>query len=164
MNITTHVSIWTLVAALGGGLALPAQARDGGGDCMMRQGPRSEQMQQRMTQRMEQRQTALKADLKLTPEQEPAWQSFVQAMKPPTPPMRPNPAELEAMTTPQRLEHMKTRRAEREAHLNQRMQAIQTFYAALTPAQQKVFDAQKPMRSHGHGHGHRHGGEGRGEG
>jgi periplasmic protein CpxP/Spy len=141
-------SAWTVAFCLACVAALPAQARGpghGGGDC--RQEQPSEAQQQRMTQRMEQRQTALKAQLKLSAEQEPAWQAFVQAMKPTAKTaLRPQSTELDAMTTPQRMEKMKALRAEREAHMNQRMQAVQTFYSALTPEQQKVFDAQKSMR------------------
>lgn len=151
----THFSMWTLVAALSCAVVIPVHAYNGGqkGDCQ--QGPSSGMSQQRM-KKMEQHQAALKANLKLAPEQEAAWQAFVQAMKPPAKPERPNPAELEAMTTPQRLEKMKAMKAERDAHMNQRIQAIQTFYGVLTPEQQKVFDAHKPMRRHSHhGEGHR---------
>jgi periplasmic protein CpxP/Spy len=143
-------SAWTVAFCLACAAALPAQARGpghDGGDC--RQEQPSQAQQQRMTQRMEQRQAALKTQLKLSAEQEPAWQAFVQAMKPADMTRaRPNPAEFDAMTTPQRMEKMKALRAEREAHMNQRMQAVHTFYSALTPEQQKVFDAQKSMRPH----------------
>jgi len=150
---TVRFSMWTLAAALTCAIALPVQARDNNRDCM--QGQRAEMMQQRMTQKMEQRQATLKTNLKLTAEQEPAWQAFVQAMKPPARPARPNPSELDAMTTPQRLEKMKAMKAERDAHMNQRIQAIQTFYSVLTPDQQKVFDTQRPMRPHHREDGHR---------
>lgn len=150
----THFSIASLMLAFACTAALPAYADHHGpkGNCV--QGQMPEMMQKRMTQRMEQRQATLKADLKLTPEQEPAWQTFVQAMKPPAQTDRPNPAELDAMTTPQRLEKMKAMRAEREVRVNQRMQAVQTFYSALTPEQQKVFDAHKPMTPHQRHQGH----------
>jgi Spy/CpxP family protein refolding chaperone len=141
---STHVSIASLVLALTCATALPAYAHmhEPKGDCA--QGQMPEMMQKRMMQR----QATLKTELKLTPEQEPAWESFVQSMKPSAQVARPNPAELDAMTTLQRLEKMKAMRAERDAHMNQRMQAVQTFYNVLTPEQQKVFDAHKPMNPH----------------
>ena len=58
------------------------------------------------------------------------------------------------------------RKAERDAHMAQRMDATRALYAALDAEQQKVFDSQAPMagmagkhrgergmRGHGHDHG-----------
>ena len=54
-------------------------------------------------------------------------------------------AEEAALTTPQRLDEMVTKMAERtakrQAELLAHVAAIKQFYAALTPTQQKVFDA-----------------------
>ncbi|MDT4860280.1 LTXXQ motif family protein [compost metagenome] len=46
------------------------------------------------------------------------------------------------LTTPQRLDKMQALRAERDAQMAKRIDATKSFYAALTPEQQKVFDAQ----------------------
>ena len=46
------------------------------------------------------------------------------------------------LTTPQRLDKMQALRAERDAAMAKRIEAVKTFYAALTPEQQKVFDTQ----------------------
>ena len=71
---------------------------------------------------------------------------------------RMNPAEMQALTTPQRMEKMQAMKAERDAHMGKRMEATKAFYAALTPEQQTVFDAQ-PMRGmHGGQGGHHRGG------
>jgi hypothetical protein len=51
-------------------------------------------------------------------------------------------AEFAKLTTPQRLERMEARRAERSAMFAKRAEATKTFYAALTPEQQKTFDAE----------------------
>jgi Spy/CpxP family protein refolding chaperone len=47
---------------------------------------------------------------------------------------------------------MQTRQAERSAMFAKRADATKTFYAALTPEQQKTFDAETV---HAGGHGHR---------
>ncbi|MEN9843749.1 MAG: hypothetical protein RLZZ612_1578 [Pseudomonadota bacterium] len=145
-------SMASVALALTCGMTLAAHAHTHGpkgGDFAHGQTPEMRQ------QHVMQQQATLKAALQLTPEQEPAWERFVQQMKPLSPVARPNAAELHAMTTPQRLEKMKALRAERDAHINQRMQSIHTFYDALTPAQQKVFDAHKPMHAHQRHHGRR---------
>lgn len=131
-------------------------------------GPRHEQMAKRMAEREGQ----LKAALKLTPAQEAAWTRYTTAHQPPkqaTPPDRDAWAKL---TTPQRLDQMQAKKAERDAHMAQVVDATRALYAALDAEQQKVFDSQAPMagmdmggkhrgergmRGHEHG-GMRHGG------
>lgn len=84
----------------------------------------------------------LKAKLQLTPAQEPAWAQFTAvAAAPPHRPAgeRPNFA---AMSTPERMDAMDKMRAQRDAQRDRREAAVRTFYAKLTPAQQKVFDAE----------------------
>ena len=55
---------------------------------------------------------------------------------------RPDRAEFAKLTTPQRLDRMQTRQAERSAMFAKRIDATRSFYAALTPEQQKTFDAE----------------------
>ena len=92
----------------------------------------------------------LKAKLRLTPTQEGAWSRFASSMQPPArrdnqlkPEQR---AELDKMSTPERIDKMHAMRtqhmAEMSVAMDQRGEATKTFYAALTPEQQKVFDAQ----------------------
>lgn len=138
-----------------------ALARGGNCDGMdgMGQGPRAEQMQGKMAERMKEhmakRQADLKAKLKLTPEQEGAWTQFTTAMQPPAQgPKRPDPAEMAKLTTPQRMEKMQAMKAERDAEMTKRMNAVMTFYSALTPEQQKVFDAEHANMGPGGKHGH----------
>ncbi len=93
------------------------------------------------------RHAALKAQLNLTPAQEGAWTAFTDAAKPPMALMatRPDPAEMAKLTTPERLDKMKALRAQRMSDMASAMDkhadAVKTFYAVLTPEQQKVFDA-----------------------
>ncbi|MDP3521671.1 MAG: Spy/CpxP family protein refolding chaperone [Hydrogenophaga sp.] len=114
-------------------------------------GPRHEQMVKRMAER----QSQLKAALKLTPAQEAAWTRYTNAHQPPkqaTPPDRDAWAKL---TTPQRLDQMQAKKAERNAHMAQVMDATRALYAALDAEQQKVFDSQAPMAGMGMGGKHR---------
>lgn len=116
----------------------------------------------KMQQRMADRQTQLKEALKLTPEQEPAWNAFLARTAPE--PRMGKTGEREdwsKLTTPQRLDKMQAHQTERTAKMTQRFDATRSFYAALTPDQQKVFDTQGHgfMRAsmggkHRHGHGH----------
>jgi len=121
----------------------------------MGHGPRDPAKMQEM---MAKHQAALKDKLKITAAQETAWTTFTTAMKPPADmgkgreAMR---AEMEKLSTPERIDKMKALRAQRDAEMDKRATATKTFYAALTPEQQKVFDAQH-MRG---GHGAHHGGD-----
>ena len=107
---------------------------------------------------MDQRHAALKTQLKLTPAQESAWTAFTDASKLPAgmAVARPDPAELAILSTPERLDKMKALRAQRMSEMTAAMdkhaEAVKTFYAVLTPEQQKVFDAnamQGPGRHKG---------------
>lgn len=107
----------------------------------------------KMKGRMAKHQAELKAALKITAEQEAAWTTFTASMAPPADPkaQRPNREEMAKLTTPERIDKMKAMRTERHAvmslEMDKRADAIKTFYATLTPEQQKVFD-EKAM-SHG---------------
>lgn len=120
-------------------------------------------------QRMDKRQAELKAKLKITPAQEGAWTTFAAAMKPPAGGMmgmRHDPkvkAEMEKLTTPERIDKMRAIRAERMATMNAEMDkrgaATKAFYAVLSSEQKAVFDAVA-MRGGRHGMGGDHGGRG----
>lgn len=120
-------------------------------------------MQQRMQDHMAKRQADLKASLKLTTEQEAAWNAYTTAVKPPAMESKnlPNRDDMAKLTTPQRMEKMQAMKVEREAHMGKVMEATKTFYGSLTPEQQKLFDEQTlrgPMGGHG-GKGGRMGGQ-----
>ena len=124
---------------------------------MMRHGPMDPAKMQAM---VVQRQAALKEKLKITPAQEGAWTAFTSIMQPSVDmhkrrmEMR---AEMDKLTTPERIDKMRALRTQRDAEMDQRANATKTFYAALTPEQQKVFDAQRMRGGPGHGQGRRHG-------
>jgi periplasmic protein CpxP/Spy len=117
----------------------------------------------RMQQKMAERQAAFKTELKLTPEQEPAWNAFIARTQPQARPTRQGSHEdWSKLTTPQRLDKMQALKTERDAAMAKRVDAIKSFYATLNADQQKVFDAkhmsgfQRAGMHRGHGK-HRHG-------
>jgi len=123
----------------------------------------------KMQERMAARQAALKAKLSLSAAQEGAWNDYLAARQPPADRMAGKSLQerqkmrqdMQAMTTPERLDRMTAMKAERDARMTQRQQATRNFYSALTPEQQKVFDANTQMGAgqgtRGAKGGHRHG-------
>ena len=109
---------------------------------------------ERHEQRMQERTDALRDALQLQATQQGAWDAFKAAMKPPTKPeTKDRQAHREAfkdMNTLQRLDWMKTMKAKRDSQMDQRDQAIRSFYQQLDTSQQKTFDAQFWMRGDGH--------------
>lgn len=108
----------------------------------------------KMQARMDKRNAELKAVLKLTPAQEGAWTTYTAAMKFPADLVakRPDRAEIDKLTTPERIDKMKALRTQHMTDMNTAMdkrgEATKAFYATLTPEQQKVFDA-RATRHHG---------------
>lgn len=123
-------------------------------------GKSMERMQERRTKRL----ADLKTKLKLDASQQGAWSTFTTAIQPPPRGDRPDRAamraEFEKLTTPQRLDRMQARQAERAAMASRRADATRTFYAALKPDQQKTFDSESMHFGPRNGHGPRgeHGG------
>ena len=123
----------------------------------------------KMQARMAKHQAELKARLKITPAQEAAWTTFTASMQPTAHmmggdhPMAAQRAEFDKLTTPERIDKMKTLRTERMTEMNARMdkrgEAIKAFYAALSPEQQKTFDGEhrKMGMRKGQGWGHHDG-------
>ena len=114
-------------------------------------------MHERMQAHMAQRQGRLKETLQITPDQEGAWDAWSAAMQPPANWKRPDRAEFERLTTPERIDRMRTMRNERMGMMDRRADATKAFYASLNPIQKRVFDLETAR--HGHGGG-RHGGHG----
>jgi periplasmic protein CpxP/Spy len=123
-------------------------------------------------ERMAKRQAELKAKLKITPAQEGAWTTFTASMQPPAHMvggmgMRHDPkvqAEMAKLTTPERIDKMRTLRAERmtamTAEMDKRGAATKAFYAVLSSEQKAVFDAIAPHGGRHGGMGGEHGGKG----
>lgn len=112
---------------------------------------RMEQRRAKMQERMAAHQAQLKQKLELSAAQEPAWNTFIASMKMGEHPARSghwSRAEVQKMTTPERIERMRTQRTERQAEADKRADATLAFYAALNPAQQMTFDAQTMRYQH----------------
>jgi periplasmic protein CpxP/Spy len=124
-------------------------------------------MQAQRTERHAARMTALKAKLQITPAQEGAWTAFGAAMQPPARTLEQHAqfrAEMDKLTTPERIDKMQALKAQRDAEMAKRADATKTFYAALSPEQKKVFDTESlRMGRMGRNGGH-HGGPGMGMG
>ena len=89
---------------------------------------------------------AIKKQLSLTAEQDAAWTHWVESMTPADRLGRPDfkKADWAGLTTPQRLDKMQAMHEEHSQRMAQTLarhsEATKTFYAALTEAQQKIFD------------------------
>lgn len=127
------------------GTALYAHARGPGEhDCHMAGFDKS-----KMTEYAQKHQARLHDKLKLSAEQENAWQTFAATMKPGERPERPAADKLKAMTAPERADYMLSRVKEGEKRMEAHAAAVKAFYAVLTPEQQKVFDAEAFPFAHG---------------
>ena len=124
-----------------------------------RMAERQQAMQARMSERHTRHMERLKAELKLSPEQEAAWKAFVVRTEPQ--PFKAPAQDWSKMTTPQRLDAQQALHAERSADMAKRIEATKSFYAQLTPEQQKAFDAQsRGYQRAGMKGEYRHGGKG----
>ena len=112
--------------------------------------------------------------LQLRPEQDGALHAYLEAIKPPEgmgdrmsdrmggDRMHGEHEGAEAMTTPQRLDHMLAHLDQMRERMAARAAATKTFYAQLSPDQQKAFDAVGDRHEHG-GHGDHDGWRGHGD-
>ncbi len=105
---------------------------------------------------MAKRQAELKAKLKIEPAQEGAWTAFTQAVTPSADAFKRRQemrAEMQKLSTPERIDRMRTLRTERQAHMDKTGDAVKTFYSALNAEQKKTFDSQPLMQGRGGRHG-----------
>lgn len=146
LKITQRLACTALAAALAG-IAVPSMAQQPAQGAApaaeQAQRPRGMTPEQRQ-QFMQQRAEAFKQKLQLTPAQEPAWNTFMQSMRPnaESRQARLDMQGMDQLTTPERIDRMRALRAQRAAEMDRRGDAVKSFYATLTPAQQKTFDAE----------------------
>lgn len=102
-------------------------------------------------ERFEQRQQKLHDALTLNTDQEAAWKTYLAAIAPKQPAGHAERAAFKELPAPQRMEKWielsKTRLQQQET----RLAALKTFYATLSPEQQKVFDEQTAGGARRHG-------------
>lgn len=161
-----HLLAAAVIAAAGFGALAQAQSPTTPGPNGRPDAARIEQFRARMQQRMAERLGELKQKLAITPAQEGSWSAWTAALQP-TPHQRPDRAQFQSMTTPERIDQMRALRAQREAEMDRRMDATKAFYGSLSADQKKVFDAES-MRflarggEHHWHHGHHGGAQQRG--
>lgn len=98
-----------------------------------------------------QRQQKLHDALKLTAAQETAWNAYIAAIKPQTPVGRADRTDFKSLPAPERMEKRLERHKEHLAKQESHLAALKTFYAVLTPEQQKVFDQATVHQGRHHG-------------
>lgn len=81
--------------------------------------------------------------LKLSASQESAWQTYIAtSTKNITPTKNAGETDFNNMTSPDRMQKVIELMKERENRMQAQLTNLKTFYAALTPEQQKIFDAE----------------------
>lgn len=112
-----------------------------GGDCARHT------MKHDMGARMQQHLDRFKAELKLTPEQEPAWQAFAQAVTAQMHEMKSTweSARGRAMTAPERMQQRLHFAEQRVQGLREISHAFDNLYNALTPEQKAIADRHAAM-------------------
>ncbi|MDZ4369991.1 MAG: Spy/CpxP family protein refolding chaperone, partial [Phenylobacterium sp.] len=146
MSPIRHIA---LAAAAVGLIATTAVAQPAPGAAPGARSAPSAEMQARRDAARKQRTDDLRAILRLRPDQEPALAAYLAAQAPqrrgPGMTARPEPGAA-PLTTPQRLDRMAQRTAEMNRRHDARRKAVETFYAALAPDQQRAFDALQRLQ------------------
>jgi protein CpxP len=96
--------------------------------------------------------------LKLNSTQEAAWAEFsnkIKLVKMDKAGMESRHQDWKNMNTPDRLDKMLDSMKSRETKMSEHAAAVRTFYATLTPDQQKIFDRRFEEFQHRHGHDQR---------
>ncbi len=127
------------LVAMGALSAAPGFAQPA--DCMG--GPMGRpQAEGRQADRMKQHQQRLHDALKLTPQQEKAWEQFQSSHPAQAGGQRPDPAEFAKLPAPERAEKMLAVQKQQQEAMGKHVAAMKEFYAQLTPEQKATFDAQ----------------------
>jgi protein CpxP len=162
---TLRKTLLTGLAALSlGGAMLGAQAQTQAPDSHPKAQLSKEERQARHAEfaaKRAQRVAKLHDELKITPSQENAWNAFVASMKPAqrADGQRGDRAAWANLSAPERAQKMIERQKARTVFMEQRLSALNSFYAVLSPEQKKVFDEKAArMQSRFGRHGGAHGG------
>ncbi len=126
------VQSFLLAAGVGAFAAAPAMADPGCGHM----GGNAE----RHAKMMEQHHTQLHDALKLTAEQEPAWKKLIESEQPRPALSGGHPEDWAKLNAPERAEKMLELSKARQVQMTEHVAALKTFYAVLTPEQQKTFE------------------------
>jgi hypothetical protein len=136
--------------------AMPGSGAEGKPGCEARHGQKAEDRGARHAERL----SELKQKLQLAPEQEAAWNAFASTSQPGMHRMggdrQAMRGEFARLSTPERMDRMMAMSEARRVRMAERAEATKAFYAQLTLAQQKVFDAEAMPKRHRGQHAHRH--------
>ena len=103
---------------------------------------------ERHAKQIDQHHKALREALNLTSAQEPGWQRLLDSEHPKAAANAGQPIDWSKLTAPERAEKMLELSKIRQEQMAEHVAALKTFYASLTPAQQKAFeDAHAAPRS-----------------
>ena len=111
---------------------------------------------ERMKEKIAKRQAELQDKLNLNASQQSAWNLHTAAITPSGTWKRPDRAAWQNLSAPERMEKQLAMMLEKQARMTSRLAATKTFYATLSPEQQKIFN-DNSMRGQRHGHHHGHG-------
>jgi len=137
--------------------AQPAEGRHGHAVSVEQRAAHKAERQAKRAERQAQHAAKLRADLKITAQQEPAFAAYLAAGKQAArQDARGERTKLAALPAPQRLEQQIERQKQRTARLETRLAALNNLYAVLKPEQKQVLDS-KAMRFGGKHRGHRGG-------
>lgn len=133
MNASLHfVRTLCLATGLAAFAAGPVMAEP---DC----GPMGQQ-QEHHGKMKEMHHRQLHAALKLTPEQEPAWNKLLESEQPKPGMHGQQHQDWSTLKTPERTDRMLELAKVRQERMLEHATALKAFYGTLTPEQQKVFD------------------------
>lgn len=140
---TIGLALMTLILLTGTALgAPPSESGEGSGGGL----------EEQAASRIEERLQRLHQELALTANQEAAWRIWaekMQAAKQDRKAARPDLEALRQMTAIQRLEKLLAFGAARQAAMAEMLAATRSFYASLSPGQQKIFDDLAPFGARG---------------
>jgi len=100
---------------------------------------RGDNFSERRSERMQQRHQQLHDVLKLSAEQEGAWKTYAESVKPPARP-KGNRDDWKALSAPERAEKRLEFSSQHQERMREHVAAMKAFYATLTPEQKKIFD------------------------
>lgn len=144
-SIRKHLLIGIAALSLGAGSLAAYAGNPEGGAPAGKHGMFGERTREHFAKRT----AELHDKLKLSAAQEPAWKAYIAKVQPGEPPARPDRAELDKLTAPERMERMLAHMKEGEQRMADHIAATKEFYAVLTPEQKKIFD---DAFRHGRGH------------
>jgi protein CpxP len=157
-TLRKQVLIALTVLGIGGGAACAVQAQTAPPEGRHTNAASQQERMAKWGEHMAKRQAKLHDALQLTAAQEPAWAAYQSAIKPAAGMgSHGDRAAWTTLSAPARMEKMIGMAKQHTAAMESHLAALNTFYAVLTPAQKKSFDA---ATMHG---GREHGGEHRGE-